>query len=250
MHSLSTFGVRTSHGQTRTHKTHHSLDLGQATTFPPYSILCAFPRSPHPNGFLSRDSQMGVSKLRKLRESQLWGPITLCENFQLKWDLRQSCSPDQELFNNMSHATYTQGNWVNSWLLVVGSQIANLTLNPFFGHNLCFKCPNGWCEPILDIFVSIAFQWYEELFEPLGFDSCNHSLNIWESIWLQLPTWEFTWECEGFFPRTLLHSRGMRMRLPNLVLAQTFASPFALVTSRKLGSRHQILGCKMKVSIF
>jgi hypothetical protein len=34
MHSLNTFDVKTSHGQTRTHKTHHSLDLGESTTFP------------------------------------------------------------------------------------------------------------------------------------------------------------------------------------------------------------------------
>jgi hypothetical protein len=34
MHSWSTFGARTNHGQTRTHKTHHSLELGEATTFP------------------------------------------------------------------------------------------------------------------------------------------------------------------------------------------------------------------------
>ncbi len=30
----STFGARTSHGQTRTHKAHHGPDLGEATTFP------------------------------------------------------------------------------------------------------------------------------------------------------------------------------------------------------------------------
>jgi hypothetical protein len=34
MHSLSIFGVRTSHRKTRTHKTHHGLDLGEVTTFP------------------------------------------------------------------------------------------------------------------------------------------------------------------------------------------------------------------------
>jgi hypothetical protein len=33
MHSLNTFGVRTSHGEIWTHKTHHSLDLGEATIF-------------------------------------------------------------------------------------------------------------------------------------------------------------------------------------------------------------------------
>jgi hypothetical protein len=26
-----------------------------------------------------------------------------------------------------------------------------------FGHNLCFKCPNESCEPILNIYISIAF---------------------------------------------------------------------------------------------
>jgi hypothetical protein len=34
VHSSSTFGARTNHGQTQIHKTHHSLDLGEATTFP------------------------------------------------------------------------------------------------------------------------------------------------------------------------------------------------------------------------
>jgi hypothetical protein len=33
-HNLNTFGARTSHGKTRTHKTHHDPDLGEATTFP------------------------------------------------------------------------------------------------------------------------------------------------------------------------------------------------------------------------
>jgi hypothetical protein len=41
MHSLNTFGARTNHRQTRIHKTHHSLDLGETNTFPLiiYSIL-------------------------------------------------------------------------------------------------------------------------------------------------------------------------------------------------------------------
>jgi len=34
MHSLNIFGVRTSHGQTQTHKIHHGPNLGEATTFP------------------------------------------------------------------------------------------------------------------------------------------------------------------------------------------------------------------------
>jgi hypothetical protein len=39
----STFGARKNHGQPRTHKTHHNLDLGEATTFP-HIIYSAPPR--------------------------------------------------------------------------------------------------------------------------------------------------------------------------------------------------------------
>jgi hypothetical protein len=58
---------------------------------------------------------------------------------------------------------------------VVENQIA---LGLSIGHNLCFRCLNGSCKPILDIYVSIAFQWYKELFNTLGFDPCNHFLNF------------------------------------------------------------------------
>jgi hypothetical protein len=34
VHSLSTFDVRTNHGQIQTHKTRRRLDLGEPTTFP------------------------------------------------------------------------------------------------------------------------------------------------------------------------------------------------------------------------
>ncbi len=34
VHNCSTFGARTSHEQTRTHKIHNGPDLGEATTFP------------------------------------------------------------------------------------------------------------------------------------------------------------------------------------------------------------------------
>jgi len=81
----------------------------------------------------------------------------------------------------------TQGNQGDSQLLMLGSQIANLTLDPSFGHNLCLKCPNGSCEPIWDIYVLRAFQWYKELFNPTGFDPCNPSLKIWKSIMTLTP---------------------------------------------------------------
>jgi hypothetical protein len=58
----------------------------------------------------------------------------------------------------MFHATYMQRNRVDSRFLVVESQIANLTPDPSFGHNLCFRCANERCDPILDIYVPKAFQ--------------------------------------------------------------------------------------------
>jgi hypothetical protein len=90
--------------------------------FPPYSILCASPWGPHPNGILSWGSQMGIPKFPKLGLLQLWGPITLCANLRLRWGLKKSCSPHQERSNGMWHATYKQGTRVYSWLLVVGNQ--------------------------------------------------------------------------------------------------------------------------------
>jgi hypothetical protein len=152
--------------------------LGGSHHLPPYSILCASPQGPHQNGILSQDFQMGVPKLSKLGLPRLWGPITSHANLKLRWGLKKSCSPRRELFNVMSHATCMQQNRVDSWLLVVGSQTANLTPDPSFDHNLCFRCLNGWCKPILDIYVFIAFQWYNELLNPLGFDPHNRSLNI------------------------------------------------------------------------
>jgi hypothetical protein len=62
------------------------------------------------------------------------------------------------------------------------SSNANLTPNLSFGHNLCFNYPNGSCKPILDIYVLRAFQRYNEIFNLMGFDPCNCSLKIQESI--------------------------------------------------------------------
>jgi hypothetical protein len=80
-----------------------------------------------------------------------------------------------------------QGNWVDYRVLVVGSQIANLTFDLSFGHNLCFKYQNELCEPILDIFISINFQWYKKIFNLICFDPCNCSLQIWKSIGTPIP---------------------------------------------------------------
>jgi hypothetical protein len=58
----------------------------------------------------------------------------------------------------MLYALCNQVNQVDSRLFLVRSQTDSLTLSPSFGHNLCFRCPNEQCEPILDIYVLRAFQ--------------------------------------------------------------------------------------------
>jgi hypothetical protein len=133
--------------------------------------------------FLSRDSHVGVPKSRQRGLPGLWNPITLRTNLGSKCGLKQSCSSRRELSNSMWHVIYSQVNHVDSWLLVVESQIANLTPGLSFAHNLCFRCSNEPCEPILDIYNSIAFQWYKELFEAKSFDPYNRALKIRESFW-------------------------------------------------------------------
>jgi len=127
--------------------------LGGSHHLPPYSILCAWPWDQHPNVILSWDSQVGVLKFPQLGLSWLWGPIILRADLRLRWGLKQKCSLHQELPNAMSHTTCTQGNWGDYWLLTVKNQIVNLIPDSSFGHNLCFKCPNGSCKPILNIYV-------------------------------------------------------------------------------------------------
>jgi len=155
--------------------------LGGSHHLPPYSILCVTLQHPHPNGFLSRDSQGRVPKLSRFGLPGLCECITLCSNLRLGWGLKQTRSSPWELSNSGSHSTCTHWGRVNSWLLVVGSQTANLTLNPSFCHNLCCKCPNGSCKTIFDIYTSIAFQWHEERLKARCFDPCNRTLKFWES---------------------------------------------------------------------
>jgi len=179
--------------------------LGGSHHLPPYSTLYGCPWSPHSNDILSRDSQVGVLKLPKLRLSQLWGPITLRADFGLRWSLKQNCSFRQEISSDVLHATCTQWNQVDSWLLMVGNQTANLTLVPSFDRNLCFKCPNGQCEPISNIYVPRAFQLDKKF-------TIHWVLIPTIALWtfgslseFQLPMWELLWECEGLFPHTFLH---------------------------------------------
>ncbi len=155
----------------------------------------------------------------------------MCANLWLKWFLKKIYSLRWELLNDMWHATHIQINRGNSWLLMVRSQINNLTSNLSFGHNLCFNHPNESCKPILDVYIPRASQWYKELFNPMNFDPCNHLLKVWESIEIHLGVWRFI---PSHFPH--FHTLGS-MKCDSRVsrLAHTFASV--------------CLGCEPKVRV-
>jgi hypothetical protein len=156
----------------RTRGSHH---------LPPYSILCVSPRHLHPNGTFSRHSQSGVSKLSQFGLPGLWVFITSRSDLWLGWGLKQTCSSPQKLSNCVLHSNCTRQDWVDSRLLVVGSQTTSLTPSLSFDHNLCCRCPNGSCEAILDIYISGPFQRYKEHLDARCFDPCNHVLSFWES---------------------------------------------------------------------
>jgi hypothetical protein len=134
VHNLNTFGAWTNDEQTQTHKTHHGLDLGEATTFP---LIVYFVPDHGTNIQMSFCPR--TPKFSNLGLPQLWAPITLCADLRLRWGRKQSYSPRQELSNNMCHTTITQINQGNSRLLVVINQIDDLIPSRSFGHNLSFN---------------------------------------------------------------------------------------------------------------
>jgi hypothetical protein len=74
------------------------------------------------------------------------------------------------------------------------------TFDPSFGHNLCFKCPNGSCKPISDIYVSKYFQWCKELFNQLSFGPWNCPLKIGMSMETPSPKMGVPLGIWGFIP--------------------------------------------------
>jgi hypothetical protein len=185
--------------------------LGGSHHLLPYSILCASPQWATSKWLFCPGTPKWES-----RNCNNWDfRITSCENLRSWWSLKQSCSPRWELSNGLSHIPCTHGNRVNSQLLMVRSQIVNLTLDHSFGHNLCYRCPNGQCEPILGIYALTAFRWYKECLKARSFDPCNRVLKIWE----------FTWECEGSCPHTLCTPRGMWSDSQVFLLAHHLPTP-------------------------
>ncbi len=126
---------------------------------------------------------------------------------------------------------------MNSQLFLVGSQIGSLILDPSFGHNLCFRCPNEQCELILDIYVPRALQWYKEHHKPLSFDPWNRFLKFWESTGTPSPKVGVALGVWGFTPSHFLTLPGVCDVIPMLPLGPHSCNPFALVASPKLGLR-------------
>jgi hypothetical protein len=160
----------------------------------------------------------------KLGLLPFWMPTTLFVDLRLKWGLKEIFSPHYELSNDMLQATCTQENRGELWLLMVESQIANLTLNFSFGHNLCFKNPNGSCEPTLDIYVqdisddimNFSFQWL--LTPAIILEKFRSPLGVQLPKWVHLGVW-------GSFLHIFPHFWEHEMWLLASLLARTFVSP-------------------------
>jgi hypothetical protein len=177
-------------------------ELGGSHHLPPYSIICVCPRRLHLNVTFSRDSQSGVPKLSRFGLSRLWANITFRPDVQSGQGLNQTCSPPQKISKAMSHSTCRRRIRVDSQLLMVGSQTTSLTPDPSFAHNLGYRCPNGSCEVILNIYTSWPFQRHKKHLNARCFDPCNRLLNVLESRRRRIPNSHFR-ECE-WWPHTSL----------------------------------------------
>jgi hypothetical protein len=131
-----------------------------------------------------------------------------------------------------------QGNRVDSRHLMVGSQTSNLTPDLSFDQDLCFKCPNGRCEPILDIYVLIPFQWYKKLFKPICFSPYNRAMKIRESIGTPTPNMGVHLRMWGFIPSLSSALPGACNVPPGVPSWLATLQNLALVTSPRLGLQH------------
>ncbi len=146
---------------TLTHKTHHSPDSGEASTFSHIVFSAARDR-----GYIQMAHFVETPKFESRNCPEivpvgvpgLWKLITPDCRVRSRRGLNQSCSPRQDLSNAMSHSHIGCREEVDSRLLVVGSQTASLTPGPSFAHNLGYKYPNDQFEAILDIYASRPFQ--------------------------------------------------------------------------------------------
>ncbi len=131
----------------------------------------------------------------------------------------------------MSHTQIECQEGIDSRLLVVGSQTANLTPGPCFAHNLGYKCLNCQCEGIFDIYVSRPFQRHQEHLNARCFAPCCRALNIRESRRTPNPNF---FQVLGFTPH-----------LAKVGLRQIFLAP---LHSPKISSFSSVDLCSSKLS--
>jgi hypothetical protein len=183
-HSGTPLGVGTSHGHFGPRDTPRPEPREYATTILPivYSVtlsgtharMSLFPGTP---GLESRNCPETVPG----GVPRLWELITPNCGVWSQRGLNQTCSPRRDLSNDVLHSRFVGQKEVDSRLLVVRSQTANLTPGPSFAHNLGYRCPNGQCEAIFYIYASRTFQWHQEHLNARCFGPFCRAMNIRES---------------------------------------------------------------------
>jgi hypothetical protein len=127
------------------HKTHHGPDSGDATTIP-HIVYSATLRESHIQmAQIPGTPEMESRNCPEIVPSGvpgLWEVIAPRPDLGSQRDFNRSYSPRRHLSNAVSHSRFGHRERVDSRLLVVGSQTANLTPGPSFVHNLGCRCPN------------------------------------------------------------------------------------------------------------
>jgi hypothetical protein len=196
------------------HKTHHGSDSGEATTFPHIVFSATRFAEATSKWFFFQGLPSWNPEIVPVEVLGLWELITLDCQVWSQRGLNQSCSPRRDLSNAASHSKFGGREEVDSRLLVVGSQTASLTPGPSFAHNLGYRCPNGQCEAIFDIYSSRPFQWHQEPLNARCFGPCCRTLNIQESRRTPNPQ---LWECWASPPH--LAKVGLRQVEAGMVVA-------------------------------
>jgi hypothetical protein len=206
--------------------THHNPDSGDATTILPIVFFVPLHRTCIRMALFPGTPKVESRNCPDFGLPGLWDIIASRPDLRSGRGLNQTYSPLRELFNAMSHSLSAGQERVDSRLLVVGSQTANLTCGPCFAHNLACRCPNEQCEAILDIYTSRPFQWHQKHPKARCFYPCCWTLKIRESWRTPNPQlWECEFACWNTFGARMSHRQTWTHKIChdlNLVEATTF----------------------------
>jgi hypothetical protein len=161
--------------------THHGPGSGGATTIFPIILFMPLHRTCTRMALFPGTPKVKSRNCPGFGLPGLWDILVSRPGLRSGRGLNQTYSPLRELSNTVFLSPSAHRERVDSRLLVVGSQTANLTLGPSFAHNLGCKCPNDQCEAISDIYTSRPFQWHQEHPKVSCFSPCCRTLKIRES---------------------------------------------------------------------